>query len=363
MKRILSLDGGGIRGLFSLEVLARIESELRQKTNKPDLVLADYFHFIGGTSTGAIIAASLAWGLPVGEIKQLYLDQCTRVFRRKSTLFVRLFYAKYTARELSDLLRIQFSEDGQGKQPALMGTRRLRTLLLVMMRNGATGSPWPVTNNPHAKYNAPELPDCNLNIPLWQLIRASTAAPTIFPPEEIILGGRKHIFIDGAITPFNNPSFHMFLNATLPRYRIGWEPGEDKILLVSVGTGRVRVRFKKSAATSINKLDQASHAAVGLIDNSSLYQDVLCRAAGHCLEGEPIDSEIGTMLGGSPETSPWPKQFTYVRYNHEFSVSEEDAVKAAGISFEVDDLNAIHFLCRSGEDYARKHVKAEHLPV
>ena len=62
MKRILALDGGGIRGLCSVQLLARMEQLFRQEQGKPELVLADVFHFIAGTSTGAIIATCLAWG-------------------------------------------------------------------------------------------------------------------------------------------------------------------------------------------------------------------------------------------------------------------------------------------------------------
>jgi hypothetical protein len=360
MKRILSLDGGGIRGLFTLEVLAHIEKVLREKKNNPGLVLADYFDFIGGTSTGAIIAASLAWGLPVAEIKNLYIEQCSRVFSRKK-IFRQFFWAKYAAEDLSTLLLRQFSEDGNGQRPALLDTKRLKTLLMIVMRNGATGSPWPVTNNPAAKYNAPELPDCNLRIPLWRLIRASTAAPTLFPPEEIEIGGRKHIFIDGAITPFNNPAFLMFLNATLPCYRINWETGLDKLLLISIGTGRFRIKFTKAIATDINNLEQAKHSTLGLIDNSSIYQDMVCRAVGHCVAGEPIDTETGTLIG-QDNSGPWPKLFTYARYNHEFSADEVTALEASGTSFNVDDLRSVNFFCAEGAKYAERHVKAEHLP-
>lgn len=361
MKRILSLDGGGIRGLFTLEVLARVERIIREKTHQPNLVLADYFHFIGGTSTGAIIAASLSWGLPVAEIKRLYLEQCRKVFSKKKT-FGQFFFAKYAAEEMSNLLRCQFSEDGQGQRPALLDSDRLRTLLMVVMRNGATGSPWPVTNNPKAMYNDAKLPDCNLRIPLWRLIRASTAAPTIFPPEEIELGGRKHIFVDGAITPFNNPSFLMFLNATLPCYQINWETGADKLLLLSVGTGRFRIKFKKTVAGDINNLEQAKHATLGMIDNSGSYQDTLCRAVGNCLTGEAIDTEIGDLIGPG-RSGPVPKQFTYARYNHEFSEQEILALEASGTSYNVDDLTSVDFFCNEGAKYAEANVKPEHIPV
>jgi len=67
--------------------------------------------------------------------------------------------------------------------PALLDSKRLKTLLLVVMRNHTTGSAWPVTNNPLARYNDPTLPDCNLKIPLWKLVRASAAAPVYFDPK------------------------------------------------------------------------------------------------------------------------------------------------------------------------------------
>src|SRR5207237_5453070 len=71
MNRLLSLDGGGMRGFFTLEILGRVETLLRERYRKPDLVLADYFNFIGGTSTGAIIAGLLSWGRSIQEIKDL----------------------------------------------------------------------------------------------------------------------------------------------------------------------------------------------------------------------------------------------------------------------------------------------------
>ena len=77
-KRILSLDGGGIRGLITLGYLERIEAVLKanyaelglyQKPARPeDFRLRDYFDMIGGTSTGAIIASGLAIGMSVSEL-------------------------------------------------------------------------------------------------------------------------------------------------------------------------------------------------------------------------------------------------------------------------------------------------------
>src|SRR3954449_8490215 len=64
-KRILSLDGGGIRGILTLEYLDAIEGMLKNRSGREDFLLCDYFDLIGGTSTGSIIAAGLACGMSV----------------------------------------------------------------------------------------------------------------------------------------------------------------------------------------------------------------------------------------------------------------------------------------------------------
>src|ERR1017187_5587178 len=253
MKRILSLDGGGIRGIFSLEVLVRMEALLREHFHAPKLVLADHFDFIAGTSTGAIIAAGLSWGKSAEEVLDLYVSHGTTMFQPVPWYrpFKRFLVSRYEAKPLSDMLRRILSEDGKGEVPALLDSKRLRTLLLVVMRNHTTGSAWSVTNNPLAMYNDPNLPDCNLKIPLWRLVRASTAAPVYFDPEEIMLGGQRHVFVDGAITPYNNPALIAALTAILPCYRLAWETGPDKIRLISVGTVRVSLAAAKKKARNM----------------------------------------------------------------------------------------------------------------
>jgi patatin-like phospholipase/acyl hydrolase len=82
-KRILSLDGGGIRGILTLEYLGVIESMLRKRSGRDDFRLCDYFDLIGGTSTGSIIAAGLACGILVDRLKQLYRDLGKTVFVSK----------------------------------------------------------------------------------------------------------------------------------------------------------------------------------------------------------------------------------------------------------------------------------------
>src|SRR5215813_9765166 len=83
-KRILALDGGGIRGALTLGYLKRIEDILlKQHNNDVNFRLCDYFDLIGGTSTGSIIAACLAIGMKVDEIKNMYFDLGGKIFARQ----------------------------------------------------------------------------------------------------------------------------------------------------------------------------------------------------------------------------------------------------------------------------------------
>ena len=359
MKRLLALDGGGIRGVFSLEILARIEALLREKTGKPNLVLADYFDYLSGTSTGAIIATCLAWGMTVEQVLDLYSNHAIEMFR-PAPLYLR-FWNKFEAAAITRMLQKLFSEDGEGKIPALLSTKKLRTLLTLVMRNHTTGSPWPVSNNPAATFNNPDLPDCNLNLPVWQLVRASTAAPVYFPPETIDLGGRKQVFVDGGITPYNNPALLLFMMATLPAYKLGWETGVNKMLLVSVGTGRVRTGIGLRRADQMSMLFHAKSLPIALMDSINLQQDMMCRTIGLCREGEPIDSEVGDFRDVAPAEIP-TRKFTYMRYDHPFTAEEIAAAKKHGrAGLSLDNLKLIPFLQEIGSDYAETHVRAEDL--
>ncbi|WP_395732164.1 patatin-like phospholipase family protein [Prosthecobacter sp.] len=348
-RRILALDGGGIRGVFTIEVLARMEGMLRQHTGKNDLVLADHFDLISGTSTGAIIATFLSWGMPVDAIRHLYSEQAQRMFTRAP--WWQFHRGKFSDINIADMLRSIFvEEDGT---PALLGTSRLKTLLLIVMRNATTSSAWPLSNNPNALYNqrinADGSPseECNLNLPLWQLVRASTAAPVYFPPEKITLGKQHFEFLDGGITAYNNPALIAYLMATQPCYRVGWPTGVDRLHLVSIGTGQIRSRLNAFLRRILGNLSFAATVPSGLMDSISREQDMLCRTLGRTLHGAPIDSEATEIHGLD--------QFSYVRYNREFSGAEVLAAeKAHGGGFSLDNLRMIRFLTEEGQKFGEQ---------
>ena len=183
-RKLLALDGGGIRGIISVEILAKIEAELRAVTSNPDLVLSDYFDYVAGTSTGAIIATLVSLGFGVDEIRDFYVKSGAEMFQ-PARLWERL-HTKFNDDNLTRMLK-----EVTGAETTL-GSDKLRTLLMIVLRNATTDSAWPVSNNPEAKYNdvAVRGAGSNLHLPLWQLVRASTAAPTYFPPEVVEVGPR-----------------------------------------------------------------------------------------------------------------------------------------------------------------------------
>jgi hypothetical protein len=359
MKRLLALDGGGIRGIFALEVLAEIEARLREKTRNPQLLLADHFHYMAGTSTGAIIAACLSWGMTVAEVQDLYIQKAIQMFH-VAPLY-RRFWNKFEAEGITQMFKVLFSEDGDGKTPALLGTEKLRTLLTLVMRNHSTGSPWPVSNNPAAKFNDPSSPECNLKLPLWQLVRASTAAPVYFPPETIEIGSRRHVFVDGGITPYNNPALLLFFMATLPCYKVEWETGVDKMMLVSIGTGRIPSGMGSLRADQMNMLYHAQTIPIALMDSISLQQDMICRTIGYCKQGEQIDSEIGN-LRDVPTSEIAQRKFTYFRYDHVYQPAEiESARKYGKGGLTLDNVSLIPLLREVGREYAEAQVRVNDL--
>ena len=275
-KKILACDGGGILGLISVEVLARIEAVLREQqplNKRCNFVLADYFDYFAGTSTGALLAGCLSLGMSVERIRKFYLDSGREMFD-KAGLLERLRY-KYDDDKLSMKLKEEVGED------TLLGSDKLRTLLTVVMRNATTDSPWPLSNNPAARYNLRARDDgsvrenCNLDLPLWQLLRASTAAPTFFPPEVVQVGGQSFIFVDGGVTTYNNPAFLAFTMATLDRYAVNWPTGEDKLLVVSVGTGNAARANANLTPGQMHLMYQASNIPCALMAAAQYQQDLL----------------------------------------------------------------------------------------
>ncbi len=323
-KRLLALDGGGIRGVLTLEVLAGLEEQLRQRHGDRDLVLADVFHYFAGTSTGAIIAAALALGRPVAEIQERYATLGRKVFRKR--LLPMRLRSMYRDGPLTEELEDFFGAD------ATLGDPRFRSLLLLVLHNTVTDSPWPLSNCTRAKYNRADrylnaVPDRNLDLPLSTLVRGSTAAPVYFPPQRLRVGARDFVFQDGGMTPFNNPAFLLFLMATLPEYGLCWPTGEKELLVVSVGTGSAAAVHPGLRPRQVDLLFNASNFPSVFMRGASVGQDLVCRSLARTRAGEEIDREFGSRLDA---IAPGGRNlFTYVRYDADLS---DESLAALGVS-------------------------------
>src|SRR5262249_27346002 len=86
LKKLLAIDGGGIRGVLALEVLQRIEDLLTAKSGKADFRLADYFDYIAGTSTGGIIAAGVSMGMSGREVLDFFQETRAPMFVKYTLL-------------------------------------------------------------------------------------------------------------------------------------------------------------------------------------------------------------------------------------------------------------------------------------
>ena len=325
-RRMLALDGGGIRGVLTLATLKEIERQVGQP-------LGEYFDYIAGTSTGAIIATGLAKGMTVDDLIAFYRTAGTEMFQR--TRFLARLNSLYKDGPLQQQLKAVFGEHTDLKPGSL------KSLLLVVTRNVTTDSPWPISSNPEARYNDLSRGDCNLCIPLWKLVRASTAAPIFFPPEVIRIDpndeSKAFVFVDGGMTPYNNPAFLLYRFATDPAYRLNWPKGERNLLLVSVGTGSAATQGAVADDPEQNMLATGVGIPGALMYGSLVDQDINCRAVGRCTYGDVIDHELLDMVPRQgpdegkvparlarervPLSTDLGRAFLYARYNVDLSAS------------------------------------------
>jgi hypothetical protein len=365
-KRVLALDGGGLRGVLTLGMLREIERHLRARHgDDPAFRLCHYFDLIAGTSTGAIIAAALSLGMSVDEVHGHYMALGKLVFKR-SLLRWGALRAKFDAADVRKALT------------GVLGTRTMdsadyRTGLLVMTKRLDTGSAWPITNNPGARYfNGGTKPTTipNAKYPLWQVVRASTAAPYFFDPETIQIGraagglkAQTGDFVDGGVSPANNPALQALMTVTMEGYNLKWQTGPEQLLVVSVGTGKADPEVGHA---NVIQGTAALHAVLSL---KALMEDCAdqVEAVMQWLSASPtardIDREMrkaGPPLGGAPMCS-------YLRYNVLLQsewisshLGETMSAKALKALEAMDEPDNIPELDRVGRLAGNRLVQAEH---
>lgn len=216
MVSILSIDGGGIRGIIPATFLV----ELEKRTGRP---ICELFDLIAGTSTGGILAATLT--LPNGrggpkysaeQVRAAYFEHGGAIFHRsvlrKVVTLGGLIRPKYSSRALDRMLK------------QYLGGERLHSTLteiLVTAYDMASSTPWFFKTSFARNHRAP------VDDPLLtQVVYATAAAPTYFPP----LTMEGHCLVDGGVFA-SNPALCAYAQAR------NMYPGETEFLVVSLGTG------------------------------------------------------------------------------------------------------------------------------
>jgi predicted acylesterase/phospholipase RssA len=264
-----------------------------------------------------------------------------------------------------------------------LGDSRLQTMILLVAKNATQGNDWFFTNNPGNRFI-----EHNKTLPLWHIVRASSAAPTYFPPHAFAVPDHNgtpqtYEFIDGGVSSYNNPSFQVFLEATAPEYGIGWPMGVSNLLLMSLGTGYAPVTIKAGEAKDYTLLSWAGYVLKELMNEANLEQNVLMSLIGERpvhASGASAGAAISTAPSGTPSESALThtsaglgtrKLLTYQRVTVELTRQRlDDLTKETDICLdnvdptkvrELDAVDQIPNMQLVGEAVAKEQVHMERL--
>lgn len=242
-KRILSIDGGGMRGLFAIKMLEFIAIKLYGNAGAVGTQkLIDNFDMIGGTSVGAIIALGMVLGHSIIDLKKLFYDLGVEVFDNSWMRFPGNIYNYfksgdyYNSKVLTDFLDKLYSTKKLSDVP---------TKVFIV----STAA----TEDPYEEYLFRSY-DGSKGVSITNAIRASTAAPTYFAP---YIDANGNVYIDGGLMSNNPTETAIFETANVfPDAKI------DTIL--SIGTGRPRPEKTSNSIVSIN------NSIINIATNSEL---------------------------------------------------------------------------------------------
>lgn len=250
MKRILSIDGGGIRGIIPGMILVALEEKIQKATNKPNAHLTDYFDFFAGTSTGGILLSILLCpsdddpSIQKYNAKQaldVYLTHGVEIFNANPW---RRFLGKFgLVSELYDaavLEKVLYGYFGDKKLSELLRPCIITAYNIELRKNHLFRQQKAISHGDSRDFY------------IRDVCRATSAAPTYFSVAEIFsLAKTRYPLVDGGVFA-HNPSLSALLelNKSYNSYKI------DDIWILSLGTGLSKISynyedFKKKKAISI----------------------------------------------------------------------------------------------------------------
>jgi uncharacterized protein len=186
--RILSLDGGGIKGTFTAAVLAEWERVTERK-------IADHFDLIAGTSTGGILALGLGMGLSAREMLEFYEQRGPTVFpmTSRSARFLRLIRALYKPKFDQEILEAELTAAFSKAPKKILGDSLCR--LVIPSSHARSGDVHIFRTNHHRDLNA------GAGFTATKVALATAAAPTYFRAAEI----NDSAYVDGGSGPTIRP--------------------------------------------------------------------------------------------------------------------------------------------------------------
>ena len=214
--KILALDGGGIKGLYSVVVLKRIEEILQIK-------LKDEFNLIAGTSTGSILASAIVMDIPITEVMELYTKEGKKIFKKNMFGWKGLIRSRYSNKNLEQILNRIFGDTKMGE---------IKKPLMIIASDILNGAVYIHKSNYLPKKDYVR----DGNTKLSEAVLSSCSAPTYFDPVEL---ENNYMLSDGALWA-NNPSIMTLIDAI----KIFHIPMKD-IQILSVGTGSSKINYKK----------------------------------------------------------------------------------------------------------------------
>jgi uncharacterized protein len=209
--KVLCIDGGGIRGVFAVAILESIERELGEP-------IGNVFDVVAGTSTGAIIAASIALKKEMSEILEQYKLYGEKIFLRQAK--VGIFKTVYSDRYLRRFFQKAFGE---------LMLRDIEKPLIIPAVDLTHGNPYVH----RTKFGSAEQEN-DLSVKLWDAVLSSCSAPVYFPPNNV---ENRFLSIDGGLWA-NNPSL-----VCITEVMRNFHEKINDIQILSIGTGKQKIDF------------------------------------------------------------------------------------------------------------------------
>jgi hypothetical protein len=297
--KILSLDGGGIRGVLSARILQQVETTLKEKTGQ---ALHEYFDLVSGTSTGSILAAGIACQMNAQAMIDLYLQEGKNIFLD-------------SVRQQRGWRKVSQAVGASVLYPHEQGDRGLTKVLQKYLKHPELGSPtmsqitqpkilipaydvysrnttWFVNGNPNAWYH---------NLGLWQICTASASAPTFFPPYELPYNEEQSLpHIDGGVSA-NNPALVAIAHALYMEKANGLKLSDISVL--SIGTGNTTQVYSYEEIKNWGQLRWAENIPNMFMSPASQISEAICWQILESGGGDylRLDFDLNERLQGDPQ--------------------------------------------------------------